>query len=152
MHRSSVQNTLGTFLSNPFYSYHGLRLNDSTEYRCRERRIKELKPARTQSPFLLRCTYLPQRTYTYLSVLVSSLFSFPYLILTIAVVQLVAATHLQRAPASGLAPHSLSWIQQPVSPSQAAQINETNRRLQSLQVERECLKIRQQEIRQVRYL
>lgn len=60
-----------------------------------------------------------------------------------------AAAQLQRTPASGISPHTLSWIQQPVSPSQSAQINEANMRLQSLKVERDRLKIRQQEIRQV---
>lgn len=58
------------------------------------------------------------------------------------------AAQLQRTPSSGISPHTLSWIQQPMSPSQSVQISEANLRLQSLKVERDRLKMRQQEIRQ----
>ncbi|XP_075210056.1 transcriptional coactivator yki isoform X2 [Lycorma delicatula] len=56
--------------------------------------------------------------------------------------------HLQRAPASGaLLPQNISsWIQQPLSQSQSIQACQQKLRLQSLQMERERLKLRQQEI------
>lgn len=63
------------------------------------------------------------------------------------------AVHLQRAPTSGaILPQSISsWIQQPLSQSQSLQACQQKLRLQSLQMERERLKQRQQEImRQVR--
>lgn len=66
------------------------------------------------------------------------------------------ATHLQRAPTSGavLPSGSASWLVNGASGlTQSIQVSQQKLRLQSLQMERERLKIRQQEImRQVSFV
>lgn len=68
----------------------------------------------------------------------------------------VAATHLQRTPANSNAMLPQSWLQQPtgaIQSNQSLQACQQKLRLQSLQMERERLKQRQQEImRQVNIL